>query len=252
MTTVEQGTGGGPARQRERERIPFPVVDEVSRHCVQDAEPETVHIEIHLPGPLDPTRLRTAFVEALHRHPRILMREADNRWYSRRYEWELTAAPEAEVVTFAPPGEASLWAARERSLAAAPPLGVSPPVRLEVIGSAHGSAAGGSAYGPATGGSAHGPVAGGSAHGPAAGGEFSSGPVAGGGTALILTVNHTALDGPACLRILATAAELYSGRDNSPAPAPARAAAPAEPPPPLRAPPPPAPPPPGAPGPPPP
>ena len=26
-------------------RVPFPVVDEVSRHCHQDAEPETVHVD---------------------------------------------------------------------------------------------------------------------------------------------------------------------------------------------------------------
>ncbi len=44
------------------------------------------------------------------------------------------------------------------------------------------------------------------------------------GTALVLTINHTALDGPACLRVLATAAELYGGRDNAPAAPPTRAA----------------------------
>jgi NRPS condensation-like uncharacterized protein len=42
------------------------------------------------------------------------------------------------------------------------------------------------------------------------------------GTVLVLTVNHTALDGPACLRVLATAAELYGGRDNAPAAPPVR------------------------------
>lgn len=42
------------------------------------------------------------------------------------------------------------------------------------------------------------------------------------GTALILTVNHTALDGPACLRILATAAQLYGGKDNTPTAPPTR------------------------------
>ncbi|MGW3679904.1 condensation protein, partial [Streptomyces prasinus] len=62
-------------------RIPFPVVDEVSRHCVQEEEPETVLIEVHLPGELDAGRLRKAFLEALRRHPRILMREAPGPWY---------------------------------------------------------------------------------------------------------------------------------------------------------------------------
>ncbi|WDV51463.1 condensation protein [Streptomyces coeruleorubidus] len=160
-------------------RIPFPVVDEVSRHCLQEQEPETVHIEVHLPGPVDRTRLRKAFTEALHRHPRILMREAKGPWYRRRYEWELTPEPDVEVVTFAPPGPRALQDARTRALTEAPPLSVSPPIRLEVVDSV-----------------------------------------------LFLTINHTALDGPACLRILATAAELYGGRDNAPAAPPVRPAEP--------------------------
>ncbi|MER7405798.1 condensation protein [Streptomyces sp. NPDC000070] len=165
-------------------RVPFPVVDEVSRHCLQAQEPETVHIEVHLPGPIDQMRLRKAFTEALHRHPRILMREAKGPWYRRRYEWELTPEPDVEVVTFAPPGPRALQDARTRALAEAPPLSVSPPIRLEVVDSV-----------------------------------------------LFLTINHTALDGPACLRILATAAELYGGRDNAPAAPPVRPAEPRQEPP---------------------
>ncbi|MET9680910.1 condensation protein [Streptomyces coeruleorubidus] len=165
-------------------RIPFPVVDEVSRHCLQEEEPETVHIEVHLPGPVDQPRLRKAFTEALHRHPRILMREAKGPWYRRRYEWELTPEPDVEVVTFAPPGPRALQDARTRALTEAPPLSMSPPIRLEVVDSV-----------------------------------------------LFLTINHTALDGPACLRILATAAELYGGRDNAPAAPPVRPADPRQEPP---------------------
>jgi NRPS condensation-like uncharacterized protein len=48
---------------------------------------------------------------------------------------------------------------------------------------------------------------------------------------LLLTINHTALDGPACLRVLATAAELYGGRDNAPAAPPTRPAEPRQEPP---------------------
>ncbi|MEU1933464.1 condensation protein [Streptomyces coeruleorubidus] len=165
-------------------RIPFPVVDEVSRHCLQEEEPETVHIEVHLPGPVDQMRLRKAFTEALHRHPRILMREARGPWYRRRYQWELTPEPDVEVVTFAPPGPRALQDARTRALTEAPPLSVSPPIRLEVVDSV-----------------------------------------------LFLTINHTALDGPACLRVLATAAELYGGRDNAPAAPPVRPAEPRQDPP---------------------
>ncbi|MFF4962293.1 condensation protein [Streptomyces sp. NPDC001222] len=163
-------------------RIPFPVVDEVARHCLQEAEPETVHIEVHLPRALEPSRLREAFTRALHLHPRILMRAAPVPWYGRRYTWELTGDPEIEAITFAPPGPDALREARARALAQAPPLTLSPPIRLEVV--------------PGTG--------------------------EGDGTVLVLTVNHTALDGPACLRILATAAELYGGRDHSPTAPPVR------------------------------
>ncbi|MFJ7047715.1 condensation protein [Streptomyces sp. NPDC101112] len=185
MTTLDH-----PARDdaaRGPVRIPFPVVDEVSRHCLQEEEPETVHIEVHLPGRLDPDRLREAFTEALHRHPRILMRQAPAHWYSRRYEWELTKDPEVEVVSFPPPGPDALRDARTRSLTQAPPLSLSPPIRLEVVA--------------------------------------DTGPERE-GTVLFLTINHTALDGPACLRILATAAELYGGEDNAPTAPPVRATTP--------------------------
>ncbi|MER7110284.1 condensation protein, partial [Streptomyces sp. NPDC000229] len=172
-----------PARQEGPEplaRVPFSTVDEVTRHCLTPQEPETVHIEVHLPGRPDAARLRTAFTEALRRHPRILMREAPGPWYRRRYEWELTTGPDpgAEVVSVPDPGPGALDRARQRALSEAPPLTSSPPVRLEVID-----------------------------------------------RVLLLTVNHTALDGPACLRVLATAAELYGGRDNAPQAPPVRPSA---------------------------
>ncbi|MFG2448483.1 condensation protein [Streptomyces sp. NPDC048512] len=291
MTTVDHpardGTDG-PARRPVR--VPFPVVDEVARHCLQEAEPETVHIEIHLPGPLDRDRLTAAFTEALRRHPRVLMREAPGRWYRRRYEWELTPEPDTAVVSFTPPGRDSLRAARTRCLEAAPPLSESPPVRLEVVEGVGPAAAGGAAEavgGPGRGGTPDGVGAGLPPHGadrtdatnarpgttgsgsPGDGGagvregtaspggvgptdrEGARGPRdpgatarkntgagpdtptgtsadtetatgAGRGTVLFLTINHTALDGPACLRVLATAAELYGGRDNTPAAPPVR------------------------------
>ncbi|MFJ3664904.1 condensation protein [Streptomyces sp. NPDC090106] len=203
--------------------IPFPVVDEVARHCLQEEEPETVHIEVHLPGRLDPSHLRKAFHEALARHPRALMREARGRWYRRRYTWELTDRPDVEVVTFPAPGRDALRDARTRALTTAPPLTDSPPVRLEVVEVANdltgptgstGEAAGSRAAGAA-------PV------GAAAPAPRRQAPPSAGrhpGTVLLLTINHTALDGPACLRVLATAAEIYGGRDNSPAAPPVRTA----------------------------
>ncbi|MFF3270669.1 condensation protein [Streptomyces chrestomyceticus] len=186
--------GDGPpgAADRTVRRIPFPVVDEITRHCLTDDEPETVHIEVHLPGRPDPDRLRAAFREALCRHPRILMRQAPHRWWRRRYAWELTGVPDVDPVVFPPPGPDALERARERALADCPPLDASPPVRLEVV-----------------------------ERGPD--GDEGKVGAADGGTVLLVTINHTALDGPACLRVLATAAQLYGGADNSPAPPPVRA-----------------------------
>ncbi|MBQ0863259.1 condensation protein [Streptomyces sp. RK75] len=166
---------GGPAGER---RIPFPTVDEITRHCLDDDEPETVHVEIHLPALPDPKRLRAAFAEAMRRHPRILLRQAPTRWWRPRYEWVLTDGPDRDPVSF--PG-GTLEEARRRALARCPSLDASPPFRAEVI-----------------------------EHG----GE--------GGCVLLVTINHTALDGPACLRVVASAAELYGGADNSPAPPPVR------------------------------
>ncbi|MFI1889396.1 condensation protein [Streptomyces jumonjinensis] len=184
MTAVE-----GPARSLPAERpalVPFPVVDEVTRHCLREEEPETIHIEIRLPGRPDPARLRRAFTDALRRHPRAQVRQAPGPWYRRRYFWELTEEPDpgVDVMTVPAPEPGALERARERCLASAPSLSASPPVRLELV----------------------------------------EDPERPGGTALFLTVNHTALDGPACLRVLATAAELYGGRADAPAAPPVRTA----------------------------
>ncbi|MFB6907173.1 condensation protein [Streptomyces bacillaris] len=164
-------------------RVPFPVVDEVDRHCAQDAEPSTIHIEVHLPGRLEEDRLRAAFAAALARHPRALMRERPRGPFARRYEWELTDAPDRDPVGFPPAAPGALDRARAESLAAAPPLTLSPPLRVTVVEEP--------------------------------GRE---------GCVLVFTVHHTAMDGPACLRLAATAAEIYSGRA---APVPAAPARPA-------------------------
>ncbi|MCK1795795.1 condensation protein [Streptomyces sp. XM4193] len=156
------------------QRIPFPVVDEISRHTRSASEPENVHVELHLPGRMDPKRLSKAVREALRRHPRVLVRQAPGRWWHRAYEWELTEEPDVDPVSW--PG-GSLEEARRRAIGSIPPLHLSPPVRIEAV---------------------------------------EPNAAEGGGTVLVACVNHTALDGPAFLRVLATAAELYGGVDNAP------------------------------------
>ncbi|MEU5958433.1 condensation protein [Streptomyces sp. NPDC047525] len=259
MTALDHPARHADGPERPPERVPFPVVDEVARHCLQEEEPETVHIEVHLPGTPDPARLKAAFNEALRRHPRILMREARGPWYRRRYEWELTAEPDVEVVTFPSPERDALKKARVRSLSEAPPLSASPPIRLEVIAASGGDSGGiasgggngsggtgappGEGLAPGVSASAVGetgaagsgrPAVDGAPAASSAGSEGNaSGTPSGSGrpasetrpassSVLFLTINHTALDGPACLRVLATAAELYGGQDNSPAAPPLR------------------------------
>ncbi|WP_367041601.1 condensation protein [Streptomyces sp. Je 1-332] len=223
MTALDHPARHADGPERPPERVPFPVVDEVARHCLQEEEPETVHIEVHLPGTPDPARLKAAFTEALRRHPRILMREARGPWYRRRYEWELTAEPDVEVVTFPPPERDALKKARTRSLSEAPPLSASPPIRLEVIAAESSSTAvsdaapeepeAATATGPEPGAPETDAT-------PSGNGGGNGSPQS--GSVLFLTINHTALDGPACLRVLATAAELYGEQDNSPAAPPLR------------------------------
>ncbi|MFE2653541.1 condensation protein [Streptomyces sp. NPDC059346] len=182
-TTQRPRARGGASGPGGPVRVPFPVVDEVSRHCAQDAEPNTVHIEIHLPGPVDEGRLRAAFAEALARHPRALMRERPRGPFARRYEWELTGSPDVDPVSFPRPAPGALDRARARALEAAPPLTASPPLRLEVVREPGRD-----------------------------------------GCVLVFAVHHTALDGPACMRLAATAAEVYGAHRAPAAPSPARPA----------------------------
>ncbi|MFB7041586.1 MULTISPECIES: condensation protein [unclassified Streptomyces] len=181
MATGQRAEVFGPAPDREPPRVPFPVADEIARHCADAREPNTVHIEIHLPGRIRPDRLREAFDRALSRHPRALMRERRRGPLARHYEWELTDRPHGDVVLFPPCAPGALARARERALAVAPSLLSAPPLRLEVVEE------------PGT-----------------------------DGCVLVLAVHHTALDGPACLRIVATAAEIYGGSTAPPVAAPAR------------------------------
>ncbi|MEV4331337.1 condensation protein [Streptomyces sp. NPDC049597] len=188
MTTVQRQSTARAAAEGPLARVPFPVVDEVARHCADPLEPNTVHIEIHLPGRIPPDRLREAFTHALRRHPRALMRERPHGPFARRYEWELTDGPDTDVVSVPPPVPGALALARARALTVAPPLSASPPLRLEVV-------------------------------------EEPGTP----GCVLLFTVHHTALDGPSCLRIAATAAEFLSGRPAPVVPSPVRPlAAPAQ------------------------
>ncbi|MGW7196520.1 condensation protein, partial [Streptomyces chryseus] len=202
MTSSWTAAGWGASTSPGGDRIPFPATDEVSRHCVSDDEPETVHIEVHLPGRLDPARLRTAFRRALLMHPRMLMREVPGRRHRQSFMWELTGEPDRDPVSFARPGPDALGRARARALTECPSLALSPPMRLEVI-EVEGVEAAGEL--------------------PEAGLPGTSLPGAT-RTVLLLTMHHTALDAGSGLRLLATTAEQYGGSAALPVPGPIRPA----------------------------
>jgi len=110
---------------------PFGVVDELNCYFDAPAEPNNVHVEIWLPGHLDPGRLRDAVTAALAAEPRARVRRARGGWWRRGYAWELPPrSDEDPVSTVAWRTEADLDESRERFMAAAPPLDRSPPFRL--------------------------------------------------------------------------------------------------------------------------
>src|SRR5262245_8387859 len=110
---------------------PFGVVDELNCYFDAPAEPNNVHVEIWLPGHLDPGRLRDAVTAALAAEPRAGVRRARGGWWRSGFSWELQG-PEAvdPVATAAWETESDLDKSRERFMAAAPPLDRSPPFRL--------------------------------------------------------------------------------------------------------------------------
>jgi NRPS condensation-like uncharacterized protein len=90
-----------------------------------------VHLEAWLPGHLDPGRLRAAVAAALAAEPRAGVRRARGGWWRRGFAWEFPPrADEDPVATGAWESMADLDLARERFMAAAPPLDRSPPFRL--------------------------------------------------------------------------------------------------------------------------
>src|SRR6266700_4872977 len=109
----------------------FGIVDELNCYFDSPAEPNNVHLEIWLPGHLDPDRLRDAVTAMLAAQPRAGGRRADRGWWRRDYAWEFPPQAGADPVSTACwQTDADLDLARARFLATAPPLDRSPPFRL--------------------------------------------------------------------------------------------------------------------------
>lgn len=112
-------------------RARFSVADELATYFDSPAEPNNVHLEAWLPGHLDVRRLHAAVAAVLADQPRTRARRAAGRWWRAAYEWEFPGQPDADPVQVCGwRTEAELDAARDRFLAAVPPLDRSPPFRL--------------------------------------------------------------------------------------------------------------------------
>ena len=109
----------------------FGIMDELNCYFDSPAEPNNVHVEIWLPGYLDPDGLRDAVTAMLADQPRAGARRADRGWWRRGYAWEFPSQADVDPVSTACwRTHADLDLARARFLATAPPLDRSPPFRL--------------------------------------------------------------------------------------------------------------------------
>jgi NRPS condensation-like uncharacterized protein len=109
----------------------FSIMDELNCYFDSPAEPNNVHVEIWLPGHLDPDRLRDAVTAMLADQPGAGARRAHRSWWRRGWAWEVPPQADADPVSTARwRTEADLDLARARFLATAPPLDRSPPFQL--------------------------------------------------------------------------------------------------------------------------
>ncbi len=109
----------------------FSMVDELNCYHDSPAEPNSVHLEIWLPGHLSPERLAAAAASALAALPRARGRRARRGWWRTGYTWEFPAESDTDPVSVAVwRTDAELSQARARFLAVSPSLDRSPPFRL--------------------------------------------------------------------------------------------------------------------------
>src|SRR5947207_15592851 len=98
MTTRAAATRHAPLDESMASLRPFGVVDELNCYFDAPAEPNNIHVEIWLPGHLDPGRLRDAVTAALAAEPRAGVRRARGGWWRRGFSWELEAQEAVDPV----------------------------------------------------------------------------------------------------------------------------------------------------------
>jgi NRPS condensation-like uncharacterized protein len=115
----------------------FALADELTCYYDRPAEPANVHLEVRVPGRLDPALVGAAVSDALGPQPRIMARRRPATW-RRGYQWEFPAPPRADFVTNTEyASEEDLDGQRDAFLSCSPSLDLAPPLRfLHTSGSA--------------------------------------------------------------------------------------------------------------------
>lgn len=120
-------------------RAPFNAMDQLIFDLDGELDPWSVHLEVCVPGRLDPERLAGAASQATMRHPMMRARLARFRDYDRRCSWEIADEPAhvpLEVVNAGDDGAAD--AARGALLSRRVGLGAAPPLALVHVRGADG------------------------------------------------------------------------------------------------------------------
>jgi NRPS condensation-like uncharacterized protein len=110
----------------------FALADELTCYYDRPSEPANVHLEVRVPGLLDPAAIRAAVGAVLASQPRIMARRRPATW-QRGYHWEFPAPATTDPVLTADYADRDdLDRQRDAFLSWSPPLDVAPPLRFLV------------------------------------------------------------------------------------------------------------------------
>jgi len=108
----------------------FALADELTCYYDRPSEPANVHLEVRVPGLLDPAAIRAAVSAVLTSQPRIMARRRPATW-QRGYHWEFPAPATTDTVLIADYADQDdLDRQRDAFLSWSPPLDVAPPLRF--------------------------------------------------------------------------------------------------------------------------
>ncbi len=136
LLPVVSGTPGWRWARQRRSRLPrraFTAPDELTCYFDSLAEPSNIHLEMRVPGRLDPHAFRVAAAAALMANPRASSRRAAHRLLSGSYAWEHPGNLDIDPVAFTTFADAAeLAAKRTEFISRSPAIDVSPPAQLLV------------------------------------------------------------------------------------------------------------------------